>query len=230
MQLTTSIIELAHLTYIATCAMMRSFKTDAHHDKEMLIMLREVATIAEAFKIITGEANAEARHLVVPMYMPLGEPVTPVQALRCLSPELREYVRKGDAELIAVAKGTMMGDQKPLLLVLFRIENIYHTYETYGGDCETALLSDGDGRTYTKSAALTREEALKQWMAGFLNWNCEVPGLYRLRFAMIEGEGPVESTCPKGHEQTPASSGKPGKNVTFTLYQPGHHDPARKPL
>jgi hypothetical protein len=57
-----------------------------------------------------------------------------------------------------------------------------------------AALMDGDGRRYLSPDPLPRNEAVARWMAGFLNWNCEVPGLYRLRYALIEpAEGGQQS-------------------------------------
>ena len=48
------------------------------------------------------------------------------------------------------------------------------------------VLMDGHGRRYS-GPALSREDAVGLWVAAFLNWNCERPGLYRLCFAYVEG-------------------------------------------
>ncbi len=146
------------------------------------------AIINEILKAHSGEANAEAKHVVVPLHMPLGSPLTLAQALRCVCPELRDEVRRGEATLIAVAHGTMMLDGRPkkLQLVLFRDDEGYQTFETFEDEYDMAVLLDGGGRRYLSPDPLPREVAVARWMAGFVNWNCEVPGLYRLRFALIE--------------------------------------------
>ncbi len=144
----------------------------------------------EAIKIHTGEANAESPHLAVPLYTPLAKPLTPGEALEFVRPDLREEVERGEARLVAVAHGTMArdGTPAPLQLVLFHTDEGYTTFSTLDDEYEVAVLMDGDGRRYLKADPLPEAEAVSQWVAGFLNWNCEVPGLYRLRYAMIEPE------------------------------------------
>lgn len=146
------------------------------------------STINDDLKVATGKANADSTHVAVPTYMPLARPLTLEQALRCVSLELQEEVRREEATLIAVAQGSMAmsGENRKLQLILFRDEDGYQTFETIESEYEVAVLMDGDGRRYLRPDPLPREEALCRWMAGFLNWNCEVPGLYRLRYALIE--------------------------------------------
>ncbi len=146
------------------------------------------AFINEIPRTHSGERHAEAKHVVVPVYVPLASTLTLAQALRCVCPELRDEVRRGEATLIAVALGTMMLDGRPkkLQLVLFRDDEGYQTFETFENEYDMAVLLDGDGRRYLRPDPLPQEVAVVRWMAGFLSWNREVPGLYRLRFALVE--------------------------------------------
>jgi hypothetical protein len=155
--------------------------------------MSSLATITEITKIHTGESNAKEDHLVVPLRMPLAPALTFDQALRHVQQSLRIRARRGQATLIAVAQGTMvLGDHvKKVRLVLFRDSDGYgyQTVESNENKYEMAVLLDGDGRRYLRPEPLPREEALARWMAGFLHLNCEVPGLYRLRYALVEPAG-----------------------------------------
>ncbi len=146
-----------------------------------------VNSMDEAMKIATGEANADSKHLTVPLYMPLENDLRFEDALKCVSQKLHEDVTQGDVELIAIAMGWMTQKDKswPLQLVLYRADEAYMTYSKFEDEFEMAVLMDGDGRRYLNREKLPLEEALRQWIAGFVNWNCEVPGLYRLQYALI---------------------------------------------
>jgi len=148
-------------------------------------------TIEEFLKVHSGEANAEAPHLVVPLYMPLAPSVSFEDALPYINAEHRQRAKDGKIDLIAVAHGTMCEGERsdPLQVVLYKDRQGYWTFGTCDGLIEMAVLIDGDGRRYLSGKKLKRDEAVRQWMSGFLNWNCKCPGLYRLRYTMIEPAG-----------------------------------------
>jgi len=146
-----------------------------------------IDSMDEAMKIATGEANADSRHLTVPLYMPLENDLPLEDALKYVSHKLHDEVNRGNVELIAIAMGWMTQNDKswPLQLVLYWGDEAYMTFSKFEGEFEMAVLMDGHGRRYLNREKLSREEALRQWIAGFLNWNCEVPGLYQLQYAFI---------------------------------------------
>ncbi len=145
-------------------------------------------TLEEFQKIHSGEANAEAPHLAVPLYMPLAPSVSFEDALNYVDATHRQRATDGKIDLIAAAQGMMCEGERsdPLQLVLYKDRQGYWTFGTFDGLIEMAILVDGDGRRYLSGKKLDRDKAVKQWISGFLNWNCECPGLYRLRYAMIE--------------------------------------------
>ena len=152
---------------------------------------RHVITFLDEFlKLHSGEANAEAPHLAVPLYMPLAPLMSFDEALCAVNKddELYRKATEGKVELIAVAHGLMCEGERrePLHLILYKDRQGYWTLGTTDGLVEMAVLIDGDGRRYLSGRQLPRDEVVRRWMAGFLNWNCNCPGLYRLRYAMIE--------------------------------------------
>ena len=145
-------------------------------------------TLEDFFDRHTGKANADAPHLAVPLYMPLAPSVSFEEALSYVDDVHRQRAKDGKITLIAAAHGTMCeGDRSDLLqLVLYKDRQGYWTFGTCDGLIELAVLMDGDGHRYLSGKKLPPDEAVRRWMSGFLSWNCEYPGLYRLRYAMIE--------------------------------------------
>jgi hypothetical protein len=145
-------------------------------------------TLEELQKIHSGKANAESPHLAVPLYMPLAPSISFEDVLPYVDADHQRMAKAGKIELIAIAHGTMCDQDRsdPLQLVLYKNRQGYWTFGTCDGLIEMAVLMGGDGRRYLSGKKLDREEAVRQWMSGFLSWNCECPGLYRLRYAMIE--------------------------------------------
>jgi hypothetical protein len=62
----------------------------------------------------------------------------------------------------------------------------YMTFDTVEGEVDMAVMMNGDGTRYWGKEPLPAKEALIKWMAGFLNWNCDYPGLYELSYALIQ--------------------------------------------
>jgi len=59
------------------------------------------ASVHEAIRFATGEANKESPHLTVPFYMPLARPVSHRQAMLLCRPDVRDAVNNGNVRLLA---------------------------------------------------------------------------------------------------------------------------------
>jgi len=153
----------------------------------------------DILKIASGEANAESPHVVVPLYMPLAPPMSLADARKTVNQRVRHRVARGDSGFVALAHGEMHppGEEPfPKQLVLLYDED-YTVFDTMEEGFEEAIMMDGHGRRYShnrlrrgeigETPPLPSEEALALWMAGFLNWNQMVPGLYRFRYCLIRG-------------------------------------------
>ena len=153
-----------------------------------------VSSFDEARRIVTGEANKEAPHLTVPFYMPLAQSVTLEDALKWCRPVIRKAVKEGKAQLLAIAHGTMAGkdSSRPVQFVLIHgklndeAPDLYLNFDFLEDEIECAVLMDGDGIRFSDNQPLSQQEAVAFWMGGFLNWNEKCPGLYWLRYALIE--------------------------------------------
>jgi hypothetical protein len=150
-------------------------------------------SLDDILKLDTGEANKEAPHLTVPLYMPLALPMSVEEALTCVSPTLRKQAQGGAISLVAVAHGHMAPPgEKPsqVQFVLFFDTDQdapgYYTFDTINKEIEAAVLMRGDGTRYLDPRPLPATEAVALWMGGFLGWSEKVPGLYSLLYAMIE--------------------------------------------
>lgn len=162
--------------------------------------------LEEILKIASGEANAESPHVVVPLYMPLGQPMSLSDASKTVNKAVRNRVARGDAKFVAIANGQMHppGEEpfpKQLVLLFGKFHDDdaedYMVFDTLEGDFEEAIMMDDHGRRYShnrmnagrsgESSPIPPDEALKLWMTGFLNWNEIVPGLYRFRYCLIQG-------------------------------------------
>lgn len=139
--------------------------------------------LEQFLKIHSGEVNVKHRHLTVPLYMALSDDVPFEEALSLLNEDHRDRAKAEKIDLIAVATGLAYGIEQTF--VLYKDRQGYWVYSGEGG-IELAVLIDGDGRRYLSGRKLDRDEAMRRWMAGFLNWNCEVPGLYQLRYAFVK--------------------------------------------
>ena len=153
-----------------------------------------VSSFDEARRIVTGEANKEAPHLTVPFYMPLAQSVTLEDALKWCRHVIRKAVTEGKARLLAVAQGTLADkdSSRPVHFVLLygklhdKDPDLYLNFDFVEDEIECAVLMDGDGIRCSGNQPLSQQEAVAFWMGGFLNWNEKCPGLYQLRYALIE--------------------------------------------
>jgi hypothetical protein len=150
-------------------------------------------SLDQIVKLHTGEANKEAPHLTVPFYMPLALPMSFEDGLTSISPALRKKAMSGAITLVAVAHGHMAppgeGPSQVQFVLFFDTDQDapgYYVFDTINKEIEAAVLMGGDGTRYLAPYLLPSTEAVALWMGGFLGWSEKVPGLYRLRYAMIE--------------------------------------------
>jgi hypothetical protein len=151
-------------------------------------------TIDEILKLSTGETNRERPHVTVPLYMSVAGAIPLHEACAFVSPAVQKAVAQGTCHLIAVAGGQTNDDTPPKKIQLVLLygslheqdEPDYLTFETFTGEIDLGVLMNGDGTRWLAKNPLPQQEALVKWMAGFLNWNCEIPGLYDLGYAMVE--------------------------------------------
>ena len=150
--------------------------------------------INDAQRIATGQANKDAPHLTVPFYMPLSQSIPLKDALECCRPDIRKAVDSEKIRLLAIAHGKMADQEssRPVQFVLLHgtlHENdpeLHLVFDCIENEIECAVLMDGDGLRFSESQPLSQEEAVAFWMGGFLGWNEKCPGLYQLRYALIE--------------------------------------------
>lgn len=171
------------------------------------MMSIDPVSVTDVWKIATGQANKEAPHLIVPFYMPLAKSLTLEEGLSCCRPDIREQAHAGKVRLLALAHGQMVEQgeeprmvQFVLLLGTFAEDEPegYYVFDTTEDEIDIAVLMNGDGTRFLNERPLSQEEAVGLWMAGFLGWNEKCPGLYRLRYALIE----AQPTVPDGsHRQ-----------------------------
>lgn len=152
------------------------------------------SSLDEAMAIASGQANKDLPHLIVPFYMPLAKSIPLKDALELCTTEIRKAVEDKAVRLLAIAHGIMTDEEMswPVQFFLFhgRLHDddpeLYMTFDSENGGIETAVLMDGDGLRCTGSLPLNQMEAVAFWMGGFLGWNEKCPGLYQLRYALIE--------------------------------------------
>lgn len=152
-------------------------------------------SVEDVLKIASGQANKEAPHVTVPFYMPLAQSISLEEALRCCRSDISQHVRLGKISLLALAHGQMVDNaEKPknvqFVLLFGTFDDSepkgYFVFDTIAKEIEEAVLMDGDGTRFMLDRPLTQQEAVAMWIGGFLGWNENCPGLYRLRYALIE--------------------------------------------
>lgn len=152
------------------------------------------SSLDEAMAIASGQANKDSPHLIVPFYMPLAASIRLKDALALCNNEIRKAVDDKAVRLLAIAHGIMTDEEMswPVQFFLFhgRLHDddpeLYMTFDTIEGNLDTAVLMDGDGLRCLGSPPMSQKEAVACWMGGFLGWNEKCPGLYQLRYALIE--------------------------------------------
>jgi len=159
-------------------------------------MLKKIdCNYSDAMTIATEKANSESPHLVVPFYMPLAKPMSLAKALNCCRPEVKTLVETDEVQMLGVAHGTMVapGDEERTVQFILLFGSLadgdpdtYWLFDTFDDEYDLAVLMNGDGSRFMDERVLTQEEAISLWMGGFLGWNEKVPGLYRLRYALIQ--------------------------------------------
>lgn len=153
-----------------------------------------VSSLEEAHRIATGQANNEDPHLTVPFYMPLAHRIPLSEALESCRPDIRKAVKNGKIRLLAIAHGEMADRNSswPVQFVLLHGKlhdddpDLFLVFDSLEGQIECAVLIGGNGLRCRDSQPISNKEAVAYWMGGFLGWNEKSPGLYRLRYALIE--------------------------------------------
>jgi hypothetical protein len=125
------------------------------------------------------------------------------QALRFLSPHIRDLDADGDATLVAVAQGKMIERKELVTFLLYRYVSKepgerpdYLIFDVTEEEVETAVLMNGDGTRYCSAEPLDPRDALARWAAGFLGYNEKAivedgaEPIYRLRYALINPPEP----------------------------------------
>ena len=126
--------------------------------------------------------------------MPVASTIPHDEACGYVSPDVQERVAQGKCCLVAVARGNMNDATPPKKVQLVLLYGSLHqqdepgylTFETITGEIDLGVSMNGDGTRWLAKSPLPQQEALVKWMAGFLNWNCELPGLYDLSYALVE--------------------------------------------
>jgi hypothetical protein len=110
-------------------------------------------------------------------------------------PEITKAINNGHVSVVAVAVGEMRPpgetpEKLQMVLLHGRLYKedppCYFVFETLADEIDDAVMMNGDGTRHFGDTPLPQREAIIKWMAGFLNWNCDVPGLYQLRYALVE--------------------------------------------
>lgn len=175
----------------------------ALNEENSEMMTLDCASASDLWKIATGQANKDAPHLIVPFYMPLAQSMTLAEGLQCCRPDIREQVSAGKVRLLALAHGQMVEQGEEPRMVQFVLlhgtfadeePDGYYVFDTTEDEIDIAVLMNGDGTRFLNERPLSQEEAVGLWMGGFLGWNEKCPGLYRLRYALIE----AQPTVPDG--------------------------------
>jgi hypothetical protein len=142
---------------------------------------------------------------------PPAEQIRLHDALSLLSPEWGELVWHNKVDLVAAAEGKVAvdGQDEEVRLYLFRDESGYQTLNPHDGHCEPATLIDGDGLRCSITDPLGREEAIRQWRAGFVKSNCGLPTPSLLRFSVIEhsDEAFLRELAEMDEDPVPSASG-----------------------
>ncbi len=138
----------------------------------------------------------ESKFVVVAFPQPLDSPMPIEEAKRRVGDWIQDMVAEGLLSFVAFAEGERLranGEEKEVMLFLMRKtasagrgrQQEYTVFENWTDEFEQAVLIDGHGQK--DDQPLPPEQALAQWIAGFLAKNEAVPGSYRLRYRLIEG-------------------------------------------
>jgi len=132
--------------------------------------------------------------VAVPFHQPLDEPMSVGEAKERVAFWMRELVEEGSLSFVAFAEGerlTADGKEEEVMFFLLYSHRdycdrpMYIVFENWSDKFEDAVLIDGDPRN--DGRLLPPEQALAQWVAGFMAKNEAVPGSHSLGYRLIEG-------------------------------------------
>ena len=128
--------------------------------------------------MVTNKSNPERKIVVVEFPQRLESPMSVGEAQDRVAFWLQELVDEGSLSFVAFAEGKRLsakGKMKEVMLFLIydRVNREYTVFENWSDEFEDAVLIDGDGKA--NSGQLLPEQALAQWIAGFMMKNDAQP-------------------------------------------------------
>lgn len=133
-------------------------------------------------------SSKESMFAAVSFHQPLGGPMSVAEANNRID-WMEESVAAGRREFVAFAEGhRRLGNGEVVEVMLFLIydhdEACYVVYENWTDEFEAAVLLDGD--VQHDHRLLPPEQALAQWIGGFLAKNESIPRSHRLSYRLIK--------------------------------------------
>ena len=133
--------------------------------------------------------NPESKFVIVTFPQPIDAPMSVEEAKDRLG-WLGESVDEGTRSLVAFAEGERLSAKGEMEEVMFFLiydhdNRRYTVFENWSDEFEKVVLIDG-GDTNDRRL-LPPEQALAQWIAGFMLKNDAVPGSHRLLYRLIDG-------------------------------------------
>ena len=128
--------------------------------------------------------TVNSKFVVVAFPQPLESPMRVGEAQDRVACWLQELVDEGSLSFIAFAEGERLSAKGKMEEVMFfliydRVSRGYTVFENWSDEWEEAVLIDGGGQTNDR--LLPSEQALAQWIAGFM-----MKDNHSLRYRLIE--------------------------------------------
>lgn len=141
--------------------------------------------------MVTVTSKPERTFVVVEFPQPLESPMSVGEAQDRVACWLQELMEEESLSFVAFAEGerlTAKGEMEEVMLFLIydHANQEYTVWENWRDEWEDAVLIDGGGKA--NDDLLPPEQALAQWVAGFMMKNETNPGSHNLRYRLIEGD------------------------------------------
>jgi len=139
--------------------------------------------------MLTINSKLDSKYVVVEFPQPIESPMSVGEAQDRVAYWLQELVDEGSLSFVAFAFGERLsakGKMKEVMLFLIydHVNREYTVWENWSDEWEDAVLIDGGGKA--NDDLLPPEQALAQWIAGFMMKNEKKPGSHSLRYRLIE--------------------------------------------
>ncbi len=139
--------------------------------------------------MVTNKSNPERKIVVVEFPQRLESPMSVGEAQDRVAFWLQESVDEGSLSFVAFAEGKRLSakgkmQEVMLFLIYDHVNRCYTAWENWSDEWEDAVLIDGGGKA--NADLLPREQALAQWIAGFMLKNETMPGSHSLEYRLIE--------------------------------------------